>query len=54
MFAKLYNQQNGERKKLALLSFSSTPYFKLIDPNGIPAKERTLVRKWFRCEKVSI
>jgi len=28
-----------------LLSFSSTPYFKLIDPNGIPVKETTLVKK---------
>lgn len=37
-----------ETKKLALLSFSSTPYIKLTDPNGIPVKEITLLRKGIR------
>lgn len=45
LFAKLYSQQKGRRKKLALLSSSSTPYNKLTDPNGIPTRQIALVRQ---------
>lgn len=42
---KLYKQQNVGQNKLALLSFSSTPYNKFTDPNGIPATRTAHVKQ---------
>jgi hypothetical protein len=41
----LQPKKQVRRKKLALLSSSSTPYNKLTDPNGIPTRQIALVRQ---------